>query len=209
MIRIFTLIFCCLFLLNISAQTDSVNNAKDTTLLISFEVIPKEGHVFLSWITATENNNAYFTIERSKDRRKFHKVIDVPAAGTSTSYKEYVETDYQPYTETSYYRIKQTDFNGVSTYFPTTGVLYNSKKKSKVSVNQPTVSMDGGANQNKEVLVVLQDADGKNLTGKVILIQEESQLSAVDEHKVIPPGIYIIVASSEGNMYGQKVIVKE
>ena len=209
MIRIFTLICCCLFIFKLSAQTDSMRIVKDSTVLVTFEVVPKEGHVLLSWITANEANNAYFTIERSKDRKKFHKVIDVPGAGNSNAYKEYVETDYQPYAETSYYRIKQTDYNGISTYFPTTGVLYNSKKKSKVSISQPHTNMEGKESQSQEVLVVLQDADGKNLTGKVIITQEESQLSATDEHKVIPPGTYIIVASSEGNMYGQKIIVKE
>ena len=209
MIRISTLICCCLFIYRVSAQIDTTRISKDTTLLISFEVVPKEGHVLLSWITATESNNAYFTIERSKDGKKYHKVIDVPGAGNSFTYKEYVETDYQPYNETSYYRIKQTDYNGISIYFPTTGVLYNSKKKSKVSVNPPPhINIEGAASQNPEVLVVLQDADGKNLTGKVIITQEDSQLSAVDEHKVIPPGTYTIIASSEGNMYGQKIVVK-
>jgi len=84
--------------------------------LISFTATAKNNTVELNWITATEINNDYFTVERSSDGYYFSSVAEVDGAGNSTSILNYSSIDYYPLSNTSYYRLKQTDFNGAYSY---------------------------------------------------------------------------------------------
>jgi hypothetical protein len=70
----------------------------------------------LVWSTASETNNDYFTLERSNDGVSFSEVTRVNGAGTSTQLRNYETFDYFPNNGYNYYRLKQTDFNGVSSY---------------------------------------------------------------------------------------------
>ncbi|HCY22750.1 MAG TPA: hypothetical protein DHV29_04605 [Bacteroidales bacterium] len=70
----------------------------------------------LTWITATENNNDYFTVERSLDGIEFEAIGIVDGAGNSNVVRTYQFSDYGPLSGVVYYRIKQTDFNGEFEY---------------------------------------------------------------------------------------------
>ncbi|MFZ1609568.1 MAG: hypothetical protein WAT52_00780, partial [Chitinophagales bacterium] len=70
----------------------------------------------LSWTTATELNNDYFTIERSLDGKSYEEIGTVEGAGQSSALLNYEYTDAQPYLGTNYYRLKQTDYNGAFDY---------------------------------------------------------------------------------------------
>ena len=70
----------------------------------------------MSWTTATEINNDYFTIERSADGVVWETVSKVNGAGNSGQDLSYEAYDQSPVAGTSYYRLKQTDFDGQSSY---------------------------------------------------------------------------------------------
>ncbi|CAG5081352.1 Calx-beta domain-containing protein [Parvicella tangerina] len=80
--------------------------------LISFDAQPKEKVVDLYWETASEINNDYFTVERSKNGVEWKELARVEGAGNSSKQLLYNLTDYEPLSGNSYYRLKQTDFNG-------------------------------------------------------------------------------------------------
>ena len=180
--------------------------------LLSFSAIPNGEKVDLSWETATEINNAYFTIEKSKDGVNFTKLIDMPGADNSTSNKYYAETDYQPYSGTSYYRLKQTDNNGNFKYFSMVPVNFDNLKKITVYPNpidnssSLTVKVSGYKSQ--EIVVVLRDIQGKEFLSKVLLSTDNDQVFMVDETQMLAPGTYIITASSNDKIYNYKLIVK-
>ena len=97
--------------------------------LLSFTAKPVNNKtVITEWITTTEVNSDYFTVERSKNARlneevgqaeegTWEYVGTVDAAGNSTTTLNYSLEDKQPYMGTSYYRLKQTDFNGDYKYY--------------------------------------------------------------------------------------------
>ena len=95
-------------------------NALSTPLpieLISFSAKPtNNGDVLLDWITASEINNDYFTIERSIDGLSFHELTTINGAGNSNETLNYSYTDKNPFFGISYYRLKQTDYDGQFTY---------------------------------------------------------------------------------------------
>lgn len=68
------------------------------------------------WSTASETNNDYFIVERSKDGYVFEEAGRVDGAGNSSHTLYYTFTDGQPYSGVSYYRLKQVDFDGLYTY---------------------------------------------------------------------------------------------
>jgi len=84
--------------------------------LIDFKADAREKHVDLTWRTANEINNDYFTLERSQDGLSFEELAEIDGAGNSNIELSYSYQDKNPYYGVSYYRLKQTDFDGSVSY---------------------------------------------------------------------------------------------
>ncbi len=85
--------------------------------LLTFDAkLNSDLHVELNWATATEINNDYFTIEKSRDGVHFENLMNVDGAGNSNNVLYYHEKDKQPFDGITYYRLKQTDFDGQFSY---------------------------------------------------------------------------------------------
>lgn len=97
--------------------------------LLYFDARPNGKVVNLHWATATEQNNDFFSIERSRDGLKFEEIMRTPGAGNSTERKDYSEVDTRPLSGLSYYRLRQTDFNGESTVSPVIAVRMEGEDK--------------------------------------------------------------------------------
>ena len=95
--------------------TSIINNPLPIELL-SFNASLQGDVVELTWTTATEINNDFFTIERSQDGNTWEEVGVVSGAGNSNSVRHYQLTDNAPFAGQSYYRLKQTDFDGSFEY---------------------------------------------------------------------------------------------
>lgn len=92
----------------------------NTTLpveLLSFTAQNENGAVVITWETATELNNDFFTIERSATGTEFSDIAEVKGNGTTKEASQYEFVDYNPLNGTSYYRLVQTDFDGTSETF--------------------------------------------------------------------------------------------
>ena len=103
--------------------------------LLFFDAKPDNNQVDLSWETATESNNSYFTVEKSKDGTTFEFVTRVNSAafgGNSSDPLNYTAYDLTPYQGTSFYRLKQTDLDGNSKY--SNIIPVNFSRQSPVSV---------------------------------------------------------------------------
>jgi hypothetical protein len=82
--------------------------------------------VLIKWQTASETNNDFFTIERSKNGRNWEiveKILSKSINGLSTLPLHYSTIDTIPYSELSYYQLKQTDFDGQFEYSPIRSVI--------------------------------------------------------------------------------------
>jgi len=80
--------------------------------LANFEVDCENGTSTLNWTTVSEQNNAYFTIEKGSDALHFEPITNVNGAGNSSTSINYTWKDDNPIHGLVYYRLKQTDFNG-------------------------------------------------------------------------------------------------
>lgn len=84
--------------------------------LIEFDAEYSEDQTELYWKTATEINNDYFTVERSKDGEQWNKIEYVEGAGNSNEELQYEIKDENPHAGLNYYRLKQTDYDGKYSY---------------------------------------------------------------------------------------------
>ncbi|MEM8906732.1 MAG: zinc-dependent metalloprotease [Bacteroidota bacterium] len=74
------------------------------------QLVDKKSH--LRWTTISEQNNDYFTLERSQDGRNFAAIGTVSGQGTTNTPQHYSFVDAQPRLGKNYYRLRQTDFDG-------------------------------------------------------------------------------------------------
>lgn len=184
--------------------------------LISFNANVNGDEIDLKWITATEINNSYFTIERSSDTKNWEEILTVNGAGNSNQVRVYFEVDYEPMEGISYYRLKQTDFNGDFKHFNIVPVRYKRNNTGKGAISlfpnpsnpEKTVRLEFENIYESELLVVLRDIKGREFYSKVFVNIEDGKLIGVPIEKNVPGGVYLVTASSENHIYSQKLIIK-
>lgn len=162
--------------------------------LISFNAFAKGDKVETTWVTSTEKNNAYFTVEKSLDARHFVEVGRVEGAGNSTSQNSYALTDNRPYSGISYYRLKQTDFDGSHTYSEIRSVRIDRDSKFElVKIYRSDLGLNLAYRSEAEVLGV----EIFDLVGKKIY---HSQINNNNGFSTIHPnfarGIYLLRLSN-------------
>lgn len=109
--------------------------------LVSFEGISEAYRNLLSWSTATEKNNDYFTVEKSSNGLNFYDIGKVKAIVNSSRKADYTFSDNETISGTSYYRLKQTDFDGSSA----TSKIISINTESKKSLNALVVPNPSGS----------------------------------------------------------------
>ena len=92
-------------------------------VLLSFSAEVKNAKVQLSWSTASELNNDFFTLERSQNGLDFEPILFISGKGTSEETNIYTAFDDSPISGRNYYRLKQTDFNGAFEYSEVVSVM--------------------------------------------------------------------------------------
>ncbi len=164
--------------------------------LVSFGAQYQNGHVNLNWTTASEQNNAYFEIERSIDATSWTNIGQVQGHGTTDVYNSYVSVDNLAGVIPSgslYYRLKQVDFNGKFTYSMIRSVDLSNPGPSIATYPNPTsnilnVNWTSATDDNAVVRLVNMSGINvyeQNVNGKG-LIQQKIDMST------LPSGVYYL-----------------
>lgn len=94
----------------------------------------------LRWTTASELNNAFFTIERSDNGVDFKSIGQTRGAGTSATPQYYTFLDKNPLPNVNYYRLKQTDFDGKTSLSKIIALNNGNVSKSSLKVAPSVIS---------------------------------------------------------------------
>jgi len=94
---------------------------------LSFQAVQQDGGTLLQWSTASETNADRFDIERSPDGIDFESIGSREAHGTTSQQQQYSFLDPGPIYGKVYYRIRETDFDGRSSYSVTEVVNVRSR----------------------------------------------------------------------------------
>jgi hypothetical protein len=155
--------------------------------LLTFEAEAVDPAVDLSWITATESNNAGFHVERSRDGLTFERIGFVQGAGNSMATLEYTFTDQQPYQGISYYRLWQQDLDGQGEYGPVRVVELRSMMEVRAYPNPTTDMLILDNLPDEPVRIELLDARG------VLVLTHEGHGPAVRMNLTsLPPAVYLV-----------------
>ena len=177
--------------------------------LISFDAIPRAGSINLRWVTATEENNDYFTIERTLDGFNYEEVTKVDGHGNSNRVREYSAFDYKPYDGVSYYRLKQTDFNGKASYSSIVAVEMKDRLEDMIVFPNPArgnhVDIYFSSKENASVLMQVYDSMGKLVMTRSIISTPGSNTIPVDL-SVISKGMYFVTLTSGDQVLKNKLI---
>ncbi|MDB4344392.1 hypothetical protein OAA35_00770, partial [bacterium] len=90
--------------------------------LVSFSGEKKDNRNILNWTTASEINNAFFTVEKSYNGIDFEWVGTQEGTSPSTQIINYSLSDFNVLETLNYYRLKQTDFDGKFEYSNTISI---------------------------------------------------------------------------------------
>ncbi len=179
-----------------------------------FRVKQEDGAAKLTWATATEVNNDYYTIERSSDGINFNELFDVNGAGNSTKEILYSVYDSDPIMGYNYYRLRQTDYDGNSEYSETINFKFiktTGENKIIVSSSSPNPFVNN-FNINyflpkyEDVEIQLATFTGNLLYSEIVSAKEGNNNFSFNDSKNLYPGIYNLRIIIGGEVVSRKVI---
>jgi hypothetical protein len=181
--------------------------------LKSFNAYRNGNEIVLEWSTASELNNDYFTVQRSKDGLEFSSLLDVPGNGTSSEEHLYSAVDDRPFIGTSYYRLKQTDYNGLFSFSKVISVGLNNTASILFDIfpnpsnGANTYVKILGIDNSVEIQISIRDLLGRNL----ILIESHSgeNLERLIPLQIdhLPPGVYLINLASKSGVISKRLVI--
>ena len=161
----------------------------------------------LTWETASEINNDFFTLERSYDGAEYKPIGTLPGSGTTRETEVYYFNDYPAYSGIIYYRLSQTDFDGTSETFPVIGVNYESRQQNIQVFPNPvagkTFTLLLPANHKGKVLISIY-----SLTGTLVFRQaydNPANRLLIDMGQQQPAGIYLLQVDTQTGSYKTKL----
>ena len=125
--------------------------------LLYFKGESSERYNHLTWSTASEHNNNYFEIEKTKDGVVFNKIIKIDGSGNSQTKIDYKFDDYNIDNNINYYRLKQVDFDGKFRYSDVISI----DNRIKIKIVSRMVSLMGTeVNEMYRGIVIVEYTDG-------------------------------------------------
>lgn len=181
--------------------------------LLYFEAqVEADGMVIVSWATAVEINNDFFTVEMSLNGKDWKALDTVKGAGNSDVELAYEWKDANVAASgTVYYRLKQTDFDGTFSYSSIESVQFSAEEKAQYAVNvYPNPATE-------YVLIEGLEADAApqvsliNLQGQTINISstDEGTTTRINIPAHLPAGTYGLVIQNSGQVQTQQLVIQK
>tara|TARA_R110002124_G_scaffold137940_2_gene301072 strand:- start:31698 stop:33821 length:2124 start_codon:yes stop_codon:yes gene_type:complete len=182
-------------------------------VLLSFIAERSELGVKLKWVTTSEINNDFFTVERSVNGIDFEPILYVQGKGTSEETNTYETLDNGPLSGRSYYRLKQTDFNGAFDYSEVIGVnaAINSELETLVKIFPNAISPGDylnihlNKNGEEEIIVKLFTLEGIEI---LEIRKQTNEGFKVEIPTYLKSGIYILKIKKGRFLSSSKLVVE-
>ncbi len=174
---------------NYGTYDDPIPPFSITTLpveLIGFDANNAGNHIDISWATASELNNDYFSIERSDDGMIFSQVGEIDGKGTTQDVNTYSFTDLPASSGTFYYRLRQVDFDGAFSFSSTVAVELTVEANSLEIFPNP---VSGPLNVRTKDGVKM---NVYSLSGQLVFQAELTEGVAVADLSQLEPGLYSV-----------------
>jgi hypothetical protein len=158
--------------------------------------------VNLYWETATEVNNDYFTIERSVSGEEWLALKNIDGAGNSSNTKRYSYNDEKPLSGVSYYRLKQTDYDGHSSYSQTKAVRMQLESDFITYPNPAADKLIVDNNEGDDFTISLINEIGQMMDVK---ITGNNYQKIIDTSK-LTNRIYFMIIQAKENVISKRIV---
>ncbi|CAN5521153.1 hypothetical protein BH10BAC3_BH10BAC3_07080 [soil metagenome] len=180
-------------------------------LLSDFTAVAAGTKSKIQWITATEQDNDRFEIERSVNGINYYKIATVQGMGNSSMAHRYTTFDNNPSRGTNYYRLVQFNFDGKRVDHGVRTVSFNKQFVPSVSVfPNPSKNIEGIFLNNytgKSVAVTLTDMSGKQLHKQIISTNSSQGYYKLNTAHSLVCGQYILHISGDNLEQNVKLLV--
>jgi len=183
------------FQINLKGYNNNTVRALGTSTLpielITFDAVKQNRDIKLSWKTASETNNDFFTVDRSADGISWETVQTLPGAGNSSQVSDYSWIDNSPYAGISYYRLKQTDYDGKSETFNIVSVVQKDVEELQAYPNPVSHSSSLiGIDANKPIRIF--NTVGVEVTGNINISLSPSKKTLFGMGQLLK-GVYFVM----------------
>lgn len=162
--------------------------------LTSFSAEKKQNGVQLTWITNSERNNDYFTIERSTNGENWDVISTIQGAGNSSIITSYSIIDLNPAIGENYYRLSQTDYDGTITIFEELAFVAFENSATQLTVYPnpctQTIRISDELKKNEKWFIL-------DITGKIIASQETQLENITINVEYLQAGNYFLLVVKE------------
>lgn len=181
--------------------------------MLDFQVKAQDGLAKLEWITASEQGNDYFEIQKSNNGEDFQAIGTVKGAGTSQEYTYYnFEDPAQITTDKLYYRLLQVDFDGNSSLSNIVELSTDVKSEEWVkffpnpSQDFTKIRLESWEDLNLSYHIQLYTLDGRMINGEHV---EGNRLIADYSLNVAqyPRGAYLLKVTNPRGKTSQKLLI--
>jgi hypothetical protein len=177
--------------------------------LLSFTAEAVGKKVELQWSTASEINNHFFTVERSRDGLSFSALGTVDGNGNTTSISHYSFLDKYPLDGLSYYRLKQHDFDGHISYSEIKIVQINNENFSVY----PNPAHSGSVifiptKQHAELKYIIRDLSGRVMLVGIQDTSDQSEATIDLSNHELKAGIYLLELTVDGSSQTVKLVIR-
>ncbi len=174
----------------------------------------ENGRVNLSWSTASEQNNAFFIVESSKDGENWEFVERVSGAGNSNYQLLYTTKDSKIKNGDNYYRLSQQDLDGTIEVLGFVDVSCKEENENTILLYpnpaSEKVTIDIGAIKNYGASSIrLMDATGRVIRTENLEIIEGIQTISLDVSSYTAGTYFVQLSSTEFILPTQKLIIRK
>ena len=166
--------------------------------LISFSGNCSDFGNLIKWKTASENNSAYFEIQRSRDGEFWTSINQTPAAGFSMQELAYEFEDMSAGNEITYYRLKQVDISGDFKIYDPIAVACGVEGNVSITYPNPSAEIFTILIQQPELVgkANLQIVDSRGTVVKNASVQVEEGINQIRLTENFAPGIYYVTITN-------------
>lgn len=179
--------------------------------LIDFKGFCNEHFNNLIWETASEHNNAFFTIEKANEDGVFSELTTVQGMINSTEYVDYSFQDYSLTRGISYYRLFQTDLDGTKRQLKTISVDNSCNKENdiKTSFNNlnSVLNIYYSFSKSEELDVQVVNSTGQTIASNTVVFEANDNKVDVFLKENLATGVYFVKLTNASVSYTSKFIV--
>lgn len=164
--------------------------------------------VIISWSTMSEQNSAYFDVERSYDGIVFTKIGQVSAAGYSNSLRNYQFTDDHPGKLQVFYRLRLVDIDASYKYSPIRVVPRSDAVEQEFllypnpAISDVSIVLNEAADVDMQVRIT--DAIGQIV--KTTSVGRGTQLVKLNVSE-LPKGVYAVILTAGKIIRVNKLVI--